>query len=153
MHLLKYMIFYWNNNIAVKQIAWYSICRDLSLSASGSILPPLPYTPEEGGAFGKKIPKKAKKPKGEDLKGKIHTIVFGIPGVDEGIFTYRGGYDAVVDVLDILHGGRFEVGYKVMTGRQMHADTPADSRSSLEILFSDRQSLQSIPEQYVFTDI
>ena len=118
-------------------------CSNLSLSASGSILPPLPYEPADR----EKLPidtedtNPKKNPKTDDIE---HCLLFGVPGIDDGVFTYRGNLEACTDVMNLLHSGKFKVGYKPLPSS---LPPKAESKTSLELLFSEKQSLESIPER------
>ena len=86
--------------------------RDLSLSASGSYLPPLLYLP---GECDMPIPLdllEATARKNPETNQIEHCFLFGIPGVEDGIFTYRGDITACTEVVNILHSGKFKIGYK-----------------------------------------
>ena len=111
------------------------------MSASGSILPPLPYTPSERGKLELDLQDTAlrKNPETDEIE---HCVIFGIPGVDDGVYTYRANLESCTEILNLLHSGKFKVGYKRLRPGSVHGD----SRSSLEMLFT-QPSLESIPER------
>ena len=108
---------------------------------SGSILPPLPYTPKERGAIQLDMDdvKSTKNPETQEIE---HSILFGIPGIDAEVNNYHGNLEACTEVINLLHSGKIKLGYKTLHPSSIHSD----SRTSLEILFTEA-SLQSIPER------
>ena len=111
------------------------------MSASGSLLPPLPYKPDERGDVPVDLldTKLRMNPKSHNIE---HCFIFGIPGIEEGVFTYRGNLEACTDVMNLLHSGRFKVGYKSLKVTSLKGD----STTSLEMLFKE-QSLEAVPER------
>ena len=117
---------------------------DLARSASGSILPPLPYEPAERATLHIDLgdTKSYKNPDTDEIE---HCVIFGVPGIDEGVYTYRGNLTACSEVIQLLHSGKFKVGYKRLRPQSVQGG----SQTSLERLFSQpsQQSLESIPER------
>ena len=111
------------------------------MSASGSLLPPLPYKPSDKTKLNIDIEDTAsrKNPATDEIE---HCMIFGMPGVDEAVYTYRGNLDSCTEVLNLLHSGKFKVGYKALRPKS----TRGESQTSLELLFASQPSLDLIPE-------